>query len=110
MATASGTPKAFKKIDTASSGDQTIVAGVAGKTIRIYDMVWRASGTVNVTLKDGAGTNLEGVHNCIQGDGIVYDEKTSGEPHFILASGNAFILNLSGATQVSGHLWYTQEA
>ena len=103
------TVKSYKVINAASSGDNTIISAVATKTIRIYDMIWRASGTVTVTLKDGAATSLEGAHSCVQGDGMVYDEKPSGEPHFVLTAGNAFIIGLSGAVQNSGHCWYTQE-
>ena len=103
------TVKSYKVINAASSGDNTIISAVATKTIRIYDIVWRAGGTVNVTLKDGAGTSLEGVHNCVQGDGIVLDPKPLAEPHYELTAGNAFILGLSAAIQVSGHCWYTQE-
>lgn len=93
-------------IDTTASGDNTIVAGSAGKTIRIYSIILFANSANNLTLKDGASTKLMGVMNFTSNMGWDHDADDEGHRPFTLSAGNAFVINLSGATQVSGRVWY----
>ncbi len=96
-------------IDTASSGDNTLVAAVAGQTIRMYKIILYANVNNNVTLKDGSSTKLMGVINLLANTGFVIDPDTQGHCPFTLTTGNALVLNLSAAAQVSGRVWYAQE-
>lgn len=90
-------------ISTASSGDNTLVAGVANKTIRVHKiMLTLAAGTI--TFKDGASTSLSGAMTLT---GLVL-EPTDDNPLFVTSAGNGFVANLSGANQLSGTVWYTQ--
>ncbi len=85
-----------------------MIAAVSGKTIRIYKMFLWWGGTVTVTLKDGASTrNLTGALAGEARTRFILDGLDQ-RPWFTLTQGNAFIINLSGATQVSGSVSYTQ--
>lgn len=93
------------KIDIATSGDNTIIAGVLGQTIKVYQIMFICASPVNVTPKNGA-TALTGVLEFLTNGGMVLD--FNGEPWFLTSSGNDFILNLSGNVQVSGRIYYIQ--
>ena len=93
-------------IDTASSGDNTIVAAVSGEKISVFRLWLWSNGTVSVTIKDGAGTNLAGAMALVAQSDPKWP--LSEEPWFTTTAGNAFILNLSDAIQVSGRVYYVQ--
>lgn len=101
------TPK-FAKIDTASSGNNTLVGAVTSKKIRVIRYTLKAAGAVNVKFQSGAGgTDLTGAMPCAAaGDGVTGAEALLG--HFETASGALLNLSLSGAVQVSGHLTYVE--
>jgi len=94
-------------IDTASSGDNTLVAAVTGQTIRLYKIVLYANAANTVILKDGASTKLMGNIDLPAKAGYVIDNDSSGHCPFTCTVSNALVLNLSAATQVSGRVWYT---
>lgn len=96
-------------IDTATSGDNTLVAGVAGKRIRLYKIAIYANAANTVTLKNGASVNLMGAIDLGAKTGLVIDNESDGHTGFTLTTGNALVLNLSAATQVSGRAWYTAD-
>lgn len=92
------------KIDTASSGDNTIVAGVSDQTIRVwgYDLVCSSANAVK--WRDGT-TDLEGAKSFAANGGI--SRPCGPEPVFTLTVGNALTLNLGTAAQVSGSVQYS---
>ena len=98
------------KIDTASSGDNTIVAAVAGTKVFVYALWLWGGGAVSVTIKDGAAINLSGAMLLAAGSNPKWDFNLVEEPWFTTTSGNAFVINLSGAVQVSGRVYYAQVA
>lgn len=96
------------KIETlsdAASGDNTIVALVSGKRIKVYAVVLIARGTVNVTFKSGASTSLTGAMQFQAREGFTV---AVAPPAFVLATaaGEAFVMNLSAAVQVDGWVAY----
>lgn len=103
------TPK-FAAINTATSGDQNLVAAVTSKKIRVLSLALIARGDVDAYLKSGGGTALFG------GGTAALDLTTNGG--FVLpfnpvgwfesASGEALVLNLSGAVGVAGSLTYVE--
>lgn len=107
--TASGTvvtPK-FAVIDAAAAGDNTLVAAVAGKKIRVLALFVVAAGTVNVRLESGAsGTALTGQMNLIANTGFVLPYNPAGW----CETGSAALLNLelSAAVSVDGALVYIE--
>lgn len=104
----SGGTLQYVKIDTAAGSTVALVAGVTGKTTRVYAIVFTlASGTVKFNQ---GSTDLTGAMTLtflnlapmLRGEG-------DWQPHFLCASGAAFNLIFSGANQCSGYALYTQE-
>jgi len=97
----------YAAIDAATSGDNTLVAAVEGKKIRVLDYVFIAAGTVNVRFESGAsGTALTGQMNFIANTGVAPGFTPIG--HFETAAGALLNLELSGAVSVDGHLAYIE--
>jgi hypothetical protein len=98
-------------IAAASSGDNTIVAAVAAKRIRVLRFELSASAAVNAKWKDGASTDLTGLFYAA-GAGPMGDMDSSdgGRDYIFQTSvGNALVLNLSAAVPVGGVVDYTLE-
>lgn len=93
-------------INAASSGDNTLIAAVVGQTIRVHKLFFIASGTVNIKFKDGAGSDLTPAMPLYAGGGVTLD--FDGDPWFVTTAGNAFVLYLSAAVQISGRIYYSQ--
>ncbi len=92
-------------VDTASSGDNTIVAAVTSKKIVVLRWFIMASGGANnVRWIDGTPTNLTGLMNLLANQPVSGSYCPVG--HFATASGKLLKLNLSAATQVSGYIVY----
>ncbi len=100
------TPK-FVIIDAASSGDNTILAAVSSKKIRVLSCFMVAAGAVNVRFESGAsGTALTGQMNLAQNGGFVLPFNPVG--WFETAATTLLNLELSGATSVDGCLQYVE--
>jgi hypothetical protein len=100
------TPK-FAVIDDASSGDNTIVAAVSGKKIRVLSYVLVAAGTVTARFESGAaGTALTGQMSLVDAVGVSAGFSPVG--HFETAVDALLNLELSGAVSVDGHLTYVE--
>jgi hypothetical protein len=90
-------------IDTAVSGDNTIVGAVAGKKIRVLSYVLVGGGAVNARWKSGAN-NRSGPLPLAANSSVA---PPAGSAFlFETNAGEALILNLSAAVQVSGHVSY----
>lgn len=96
----------YAVIDDATSGNNTIVAAVTGKKIRVLGYVLVAGGAVNARFEsDADGTALTGVMTlAAAGDVIAPGYNPSG--HFETVAGELLNLELSGAVSVDGHLTY----
>ena len=100
------TPK-FIKIDAATSGDNTIVAAVAGKKIRVLSGVLISSGTVNARFESGAsGTALTGQMSLIANVGFQIPPCLWG--NFETAASALLNLELSAAISVGGWITYIE--
>lgn len=106
VAGADATPK-FANIGAAVSGDNTIVAAVAGKKIRVVSLFVVAAGAVNVRFESGAGgTALTGQMNLTTNSGFALPFNPVG--WFETASGSLLNMELSGAVSVDGALTYIE--
>lgn len=100
------TPK-FKIIDAASSGDNTIVAAVAGKKIRVLNFVLVGSAAITTRFESAAsGTALTGQMTMAAGSVIASGYCKIG--HFETLAGELLNLELSGANTVDGYLVYVE--
>lgn len=97
-------------INTSTSGNQTIIAGVGGKTIRIMELDLQVSslgsGSTTITFKDGTSTALTGGYYAQ--NGWSWGRINNGDPAFITSSGNGFVITTSNAAQLSGYVKFTQ--
>lgn len=89
-------------VNTASSGDNTIVAAVSGQTTRVHRMRLYSVSAITIIVKRGS-TTLETI---LIAAGGWFSLEFSERAHYKTGNNEAFILNLSGATQVHGVVEY----
>lgn len=100
------TPK-FAAISASSSGNNTLVAAVTSKKVRVVALALVGAGAVNAKFQSGAGgTDLTGLFYLTYGGGIVLPFNPVG--YFETASNTLLNLNLSAATAVGGCLTYVE--
>ena len=92
-------------VSFATSGNNTVVAGVGGQSIRVYRLFFLVNQKNTLIFRDGASTDLTGPMDM--GDFGDFTLPFDTEPWFTLSTGNAFIINTSNAKQVSGRVYYT---
>ena len=96
----------FASVDVASSGDNTIVALVSGKELRVISYVLVASGGANtLQWKSSTAGAITGGMGLADTGGISADSATG---LFATTAGEALVLNLSAATSVDGHISYIE--
>lgn len=94
-------------IDHADSGNNTLVAAVANKKIRVVALLLVAAGAVTARLEsDANGTALTGQMSLAQNQGV----ELSFNPHGWVETGAGELLNLElgGAVSVDGVLLYIE--
>jgi len=94
----------FAKIDTASSGDNTIVTGTSGNKIIVYSIVVIVGGANNIVWKSGS-TTIIGACNLAANGGYHF-ESMLGVCE--AASGENLVINLSSAEQTGGTVTFAQ--
>lgn len=93
-------------LNFAASGDNTIIAAVSGSIIRVYQFFMVSNAAVNVIFKhNSTAFNAFAIPFTAQGSNMVLDH--TGQPWFTGLPGEAFIINLSGAVQMTGQLFYS---
>ena len=95
-------------IDAASSGDNTLVAAVSGKKIRVLAAFFTMTGTaVTIRFEDGAdGTALTGQMGPTAGQTLVLPFNPVG--WFETSAATLLNMELSGAQSVDGVLVYIE--
>lgn len=93
-------------IDESTSGDRTIVSVAAGSRFKLISLFLMTGGTVNITIKTGS-TSRSGALPMVANLGFHYDP--GPQAPLVGADGEDFVLNLSGAVQVSGTVIYALE-
>ena len=92
-------------IDHAASGDNEIVAAVAGKQIRVLSILAQSAGIVTMRFESGAGGDaLTGQMAQIAQSGFSLTYNSSG--WFKTNPGEALSLELSAAVKIAGVLNY----
>lgn len=95
-------------IDTAAGSTVALIAGVAGKTIRVFAIhITLAAGTL--VFKQGSTAMTGAMSFGSLSLDPMRDDGGMLVPHFVCASGADFNLTFSGANQCSGYALYTQE-
>ena len=97
----------YAVISAGSSGDNTVVAAVTGKKIRVLSFFLVAAGAVTVRFESGAsGTALTGVMSLAANGGLSCAHNELG--WFETAAGVLLNLELGGVVQVSGAITYIE--
>lgn len=92
------------RISLAAIGSHTLVQGVLGSRIAVYEfLLWNVA-EQDLELLNGSDS-LTGPLETFPAQSGMYLPNV-GEPHFDLDTGNSLIFSLSAATQVSGFLLY----
>src|SRR3954452_886833 len=97
-------------VAAAASGDNTVVAAVTGKKIRVTRFELSASAAVNAKWRSGT-TDVTGLL-YFAAAGASVDSAKSGEQNdflFETVAGQALVANLSAAIPVGGFVNYTLE-
>ena len=96
-------------INISAGGDNIVVAGVAGKQIKVFRLKLITNAAVVIRVKDGASIVLDGPLAFSGNEGMVLDwPGYDGPPWYTTTIGNALIMNLTGAATVGGNLDYVQ--
>lgn len=99
----------YAAISASSSGDNTIVAAVTGKKIRVQNYTILAAGAVSITWKSGS-TAISGAMPLAANGGMAPSAGTATatglDGVLQTAGGEALVLNLSAAVAVGGHIRY----
>lgn len=98
----------YATINASNSGNNTLVAAVPDRKIRVVNYTLVGDGAVDAKFaSDGAeDTDLTGpMAIAAAGGGVSAD---SGSGLFETLAGEALLLNLSGAVEVNGHLAYLE--
>jgi hypothetical protein len=94
-------------IDAATLGDNTLVAAVTGKKIRVLDIVLISAGAMTIRFESGAsGTALTGQMTVAAGTGFAPGYNPLG--HFETAAGALLNMELSAGTSADGWLVYVE--
>src|SRR5579863_7579437 len=94
-------------IDITSSGNNTVISGIAGQVITVYGMFFQCGAATTITFYNGS-TALTGPMAFTAGGGlnVFFGDST---PIFTLTAGSALVINVSGLLpQVGGFIYYTQ--
>lgn len=91
-------------VSASSAGDNTLVALVAGKAIRVTSYVLVAAGDVAASIESSGGRILGGPMSLGTTGGVAAPFNPGG--YFQTDVGEALVINLGGAVQVGGHLSY----
>lgn len=104
-------PNPFQQlpINISAGGDNTIIAGIANKQIKVFRLKLLTAGAVVILVKDGPGTVLDGPLSFSSNEGMVLDwPGYDGPPWYTTSPGNDFVMNLSTGVQIGGNLDYIQ--
>lgn len=99
----------FKRVavSAAGAGNNTLIAAVTGKRIRVYQVLLVAAGTVTLKFQSGAGgTDLTGAMALATSVGFSSGWNPVG--HFETAAGALLNASLGGAVSVAGWIVYAE--
>ena len=100
-------PPKYVKISGNTNGDNTLVAAVSGKKIRVLGLSLMSAGTVNLTFQSGAGgTAISGAYPLTAQAGMVLPPCALG--YMETAAGALLNMRLDAGTLVVGTLTYEE--
>lgn len=97
----------FAAIAASASGDNTLVAAVATKKIRVLSYTLVAAGAVTCRFEDGAGGTAKSGQMALGANGVL-SVPFSPVGHFETTANTLLNLELGGAVSVAGHVCYVE--
>ena len=100
----------YAVVNSSASGDNTVIAAVDNKRIRVIHYTLGCDQNVDVFFKSGASTSITGKiyfaasHSFSAGYGAITPIGMVGM--FETNIGEALVMNINGAKTVSGHMTY----
>ncbi len=88
-------------VNASSSGDNALLSGVSGQSVKVIAMDVVAAAAVSAKLRSNT-TDLHAALPLTANGNYWLPESPSGEVYFQTAAGEALNLNLSGAVAVTG--------
>jgi len=95
-------------INSATSGDNALLTGVASQTIRIMGMMLVSTATQSWKFKSSTATDLMPTFQAAAG--VPFSLPITGEPYFVTTTGDTLYILQSTSVQISGKLWYKQSS
>jgi hypothetical protein len=100
-------PFQVKAFSISSGGDNIVVSGAAGKSVRVYRMKMLTGAAVNITMKDTTGVTLDGPLPFSANQGWILDFiGPDNPPWYGTKNGAGFVINLSSGVTVGGSVEY----
>ena len=100
----------FQPVSSSASGDNSVVALVASKKIKVLSVLLVSAGAVSVKWRSNT-TDLSGAMPLVANSGFSLAASSPGQGHYFeTAVGEALNINLNSAVAVSGHISYYTEA
>ncbi len=88
-------------------GDSTLLAGHAGKQVRVYRMKLVAAAATTLTFKDGSSTIIDGPLVFGANAAMVLDfTDINMPPWYITSAGNDLVITNSTGVQLGGNIDY----
>jgi hypothetical protein len=94
-------------INFSTSGNNTVIAGIAGQSICVFGIQYVASNATNLTFQDTGSGIFSGPESMLaNGSNTLALRELSQIPYYVTGLGNGFVINSSIAVQVGGSVWY----
>ena len=98
----------YVRVNATSDGDNTVVAAVAGKSIRVLGYVLTATAAGLITLQDTAGTPVVHAQLSLATNGTASYAGGLQAPAFETASGTGVEISNPSSVDTVGHLTYIE--
>jgi hypothetical protein len=95
-------------INSATSGDNTLVTGTTGQTIRVMGLFIGSTGAQTWKFKSSTATDLMPAFPAAAGGN--FSLPITGEPYFVTGAGENLIILQSTSVQISGKLYYVKSS
>lgn len=100
-------PFSIQAFSVSSGGNNIVVSGAAGKSVRVYRMKMLTGAAVNITIEDTGGNVFDGPLPFAANQGWILDFiEPDNPPWYITATGAGFVINLSAPATVGGSVEY----
>ena len=95
-------------INSATSGDNALVTGTTGQTIKVLGLFIGSTGAQTWKFKSSTATDLMPLFPAAAGGN--FQLPITGEPYFVTTTGDTLYILQSTSVQISGKLYYIKSS